>query len=478
MTDISERLRDPQFRKFVAERATEEDRRRFGPLLAAAADRAKRLSLQPKQQLAEDMSQQCDALLYGGAAGGGKSHWLLVHMAIQMLDFPGNRGVIFRRVFPSLLRSIIPRAKAMYVPHWANYNETNHQFTFHNGSILELGTLQRDSDVDNYQGAEYGVVAFEEVTEFLESQVDYFKTRLRAPVAGVRPHLIATTNPGGIGHKWVKKEWVKPPPEDVVGGSSKPFTVWEARPKGEEESETRCFIPATLDDNPLMNERDPRYRNKLKRIKNPKLRKAMENGDWDAIEEIEGALWEAQIIEDGRVYFLPTINRRIMAIDPADGEKTGDGFGVTVAALGENGHAYCEFNEEWSSTPAEMAAQAIQLYRDMGCSKIVIERNHGGKWIPALFRALDPNINVDTVWAGEGKITRAEPISALFYPSDERPALIHLVDNFKDLEDQMTTFTGKPGEPSPDGLDSFVWAMHELMLGIKKKKTKLRYRAR
>ena len=188
---------------------------------------------------------------------------------------------------------------------FATYNEVEHVFTFNNGSILELATLQYADSVDNFQGAEYGVEAFEEITEFLESQVDYFKTRLRAPVDGPEPHLIATTNPGGVGHKWVKKEWVKPDPDDVVGGSSRPMTVWKAKPKAREPPMTRAFVPATLDDNPALTERDPTYRNRLKAIKDPKKRKAYEQGDWDAIEEVEGALWTQKALDEGRRHRHP-----------------------------------------------------------------------------------------------------------------------------------------------------------------------------
>jgi hypothetical protein len=423
----------------------------------------KRLSLQPKQQLAEDLAKEADTLLFGGAAGGGKSHWLLCHMARQMLEYPGNRGVIFRRVFPSLNRTIIPRARALFAG-WGNYNKVEHTFYFDNGSILELATLQYEGDVDSYQGAEYGVIAFEEITEFTEEQVDYFKSRLRPPVEGPKPHMIATTNPGGIGHKWVKREWVRPLEGDVVEGKARPMEIWKARPKGAEPPMKRCFVPATLDDNPILTERDPRYRDRLRSIKDPRKRKAYEQGDWDAIEEIEGALWEYQALEEGRVHSLPTVNRRVMGIDPSDGDKESDGFGVTVGVLGEDNHGYIEWCEEWHQHPQKMAAKVIELYRDMHVDLIVIEKNHGGKWIPALLRTIDPTVNVDTVWASEGKRTRAEPVAALFHESDGFPALAHLVGVHPSLEDELTMYTGRPGEPSPDMLDSMVWCLTELML--------------
>lgn len=429
-----------------------------------------RLALQAKQQKAEDLSAECDALLYGGAAGGGKTHWLLCHMGRQMLEYPGNRGVIFRRVFPSLNRTIIPRARQLYKG-WATENKTEHIFYFHNGSILELGTLQYESSVENYQGAEYGVIAFEEITEFTEAQFDYFKSRLRPPVEGPKPHLIATTNPGGVGHKWVKKEWVKPPADDVLEGDASPMTVWRAAPKGLETPMTRCFVPATLQDNQILMERDPSYINKLRAITNAKKRKAYMSGDWDAIEEVEGALWTQRCLDEGRRREHPSVARRIIAIDPSSGTKAieeaakNDGFGVTVAVLGNDNHAYVTFNEEWHQPAHIMAKRVIELYHDERADKIVIERNHGGNWIPALFKTLDRNVYIDTVWASDGKRTRAEPAAALFYEQFGFPATAHLVGVHPELEEELTNFTGMPGEPSPDRLDSMVWAIWELLLG-------------
>ena len=87
--------------------------------------------------------------------------------------------------------------------------------------MLELGSLQYADSVTNYQGAEYGVIGFEEITKFLESQFDFMKSRLRDPVDGPRPHLVSTTNPNGVDHAWVKRRYVKPKLEDVAQGSQR-----------------------------------------------------------------------------------------------------------------------------------------------------------------------------------------------------------------------------------------------------------------
>lgn len=436
---------------------------------------APRARLQPKQETAEQLSEQSDELLYGGAAGGGKTEWLLFHCIAQCTEHAGNRVVIFRRVFPSLVRSIIPRAKAL-LRDKARFNELRHEFTFPNGSVLELATLQYSDTVLDYQGAEYGCVAFEEITEFLEAQVTFMLSRLRAPAAGIRPHMIATTNPGGVGHKWVKRRYVQPAIEDYDGAAPEPLQVWRPRPSPDSPTPlSRCFVPATLADNPALLERDPDYRSRIRMISKRGLRKALETGDWDAIDAVEGALWDGTLIDAGRVFKLPTTTMRSLAIDPSDGDETGDGFGISVQSLGVDSHGYVEHSDEWHMAPIDMAKGTIELYRDLQCGRVTIEKNHGGKWIPALLHRLDPTLNIKTVHAAEGKVTRAEPIAALFDEREGIGRLAHMFGHHPELEDELTTFTGKPGEPSPDRLDAMVWGLTDLML--EKAKPTLRYRA-
>src|SRR5690625_821548 len=162
--------------------------------------------LQPKQTLAQTLIEEVDELLYGGAAGGGKSFWLLAHAVAQMELYPNNRGIIFRRVMPSLKRSILPAAVALLYGK-ADHNKVDNTFTFPNGSVLEFGHLQHEDSVHTYQGAEYGFIGFEEVTEFQQSQWEFMSSRARAPADGIRPHMVATANPGGVGHRWVKRRW-------------------------------------------------------------------------------------------------------------------------------------------------------------------------------------------------------------------------------------------------------------------------------
>jgi Terminase large subunit, T4likevirus-type, N-terminal len=426
----------------------------------------------PKQALAEELSYRADELLFGGAAGPGKSEWLIEHCIGEMRRYPGNRGLILRRVYPSLRRTIIPRLHAKLAG-YARWNGVEHAWTFPNGSVLELGHAQYAHSVHDYQGAEYGVVAFEEVTEFLQSQYEYFLQRLRPPnlTLGIRPHIVSTTNPGNIGHAWVKRRFVKPEPVDIEPGeTAQPYRPWRpASTSANPDPGVRCFVPATMDDNPALMTRDPGYRGRVMSISNVGLRLALSLGDWDAIDAVEGALWKREWLDGGRVLEAPdTVIRRLVALDPSDGTeaKVGDEFGVWAGCLGADRTVYTEHSDGWILDPGEMAQRAVTLAREIEADGIVVEKNHGGAWVKATLLQVDRYVNVITTWASKGKVARAEPVASLFNPktNPQHPYRARLVGYHPELEAEMVTFVGAPGQASPNRLDAAVWGHHELVI--------------
>lgn len=439
---------------------------------------------QPKQALATELASRATETLYGGAAGGGKSEWLLWYAGQQMVLHPFNRGGIFRRVFPSLERTLIPRSKQMYPRLGGRYNAVQHTWTFSNGSVLEMGSLQYVDSVLDHQGTEYGFIGFEEVTEFEQYQIDYMIGRLRAPGPGIRPHMAATANPGGRGHRWAKRRWVKPKPDDYDGSQPPlPYEVWTPKPTKENpEPGSRVFVPATLADNPILESRDPGYRSRLRTLagSDKALLKAMEHGDWDAIDAVEGALWKQSDLDGGRVtkeWFRLNVQvaARVLAVDPSDGNEDGHGdeYGVAVMSLGMDGVGYVELTDGWRASPDMMARKTTTLAAQMGCDAIVVEKNHGGKWVKTLIQQKDRYAVVKTVWASEGKVTRARPVSGLFEYDGELgevglPYRVRMVgDTHEQFEEEATTFTGAPGEVSPNRMDAVVWAGTYLLLAPK-----------
>lgn len=433
----------------------------------------------PKQEMATRISKQVDEFLFGGAAGPGKTEWLIQDGIRNMEENPGNRGIIFRRVFPSLNRTIIPRLRLALPEGRAHFNKTEHTFYFPNGSVLETGSLQYEDDWRNYQGAEYGWMAFEEITEFLEVQYTSMLTRLRAPAEGIRPHAVATANPGGSGHRWVKRRWLRPKEEDLEPDAVPPAPgeIWSPRFDPAIHTEdapplTRAFLPGVWSDNPTLLERDPRYLSRLRQQSSAAMRRALEFGDWDAIDKIEGALWDAEDLDLGRIapdlYKRKVqIIRRVVGVDPDSGGENSDGYGIAVCARGADGAGYVEMSDEWRNLSVRtLARKTLNLAADVGADAIVLERNHGAKWLLEVFTQEDPYANILDVWASDGKRIRAEPIAALFETRDDMPIKHRgrIVGMQDELEEELTTHTFEKGSKSPNRLDAMVWAMTNLML--------------
>jgi predicted phage terminase large subunit-like protein len=156
---------------------------------------------------------------------------------------------------------------------------------------------------------------------------------------------------------------------------------------------------------------------------------------------------------------VPDLVRIVVAIDPAvtSGEDS-DETGIVGAARGADGRGYVLADASCRMPPAGWATRAIALYHDLRADLIVAEANNGGDLVSTVIRTIDPNVPVTLVHAARGKRTRAEPISMLY----EQGRVSH-VEPLPDLEDQMCSYTGEPGEDSPDRMDALVWALTDVM---------------
>jgi predicted phage terminase large subunit-like protein len=181
----------------------------------------------------------------------------------------------------------------------------------------------------------------------------------------------------------------------------------------------------------------------------------------ELLEDVPGALWTRDLIEDGRrsKTDLPSMTRIVVALDPAVTVSEGsDETGIVVAGLGVDGHGYVLEDASGKLTPIEWARRAVALYRKWGADRIVAEANQGGALVETTIRTVDRNVSLKAVHASRGKITRAEPIAAL-----AEQFRIHLAGSFPELEDQLCTFAAGSTD-SPDRLDALVWAFTELMV--------------
>jgi len=185
-------------------------------------------------------------------------------------------------------------------------------------------------------------------------------------------------------------------------------------------------------------------------------RQELEGHDLD---DSPGALWNRDQIDQFRIRKALDMVRIVVAVDPAvtSGEDS-DETGIVVVGKDEFGHAYVLEDCSVKGTPDEWGRAAVSALNRHHADRIVAEVNQGGDMVRYVLETIDKNIPVKMVRASRGKVSRAEPISALY-----EQGKVHHVGVFHKLEDQMCTW--EPGMPSPDRMDALVWGMTELMMG-------------
>jgi phage terminase large subunit-like protein len=180
-------------------------------------------------------------------------------------------------------------------------------------------------------------------------------------------------------------------------------------------------------------------------------------GEW--IEEVEGALWTWKMIQDAKPTSPPPAMRRIVvAIDPAaTSSANADETGIVAAGEGMDGRYHVLSDLTFRGTPREWADAAIKEYRRLRADRIVAEVNNGGEMVEATLRNIDPSCSYQAVHASRGKLVRAEPISSLY----EQGLVLHH-GQFRDLEEELMTYSGKDCQRSPNRMDALVWALSSL----------------
>jgi len=184
----------------------------------------------------------------------------------------------------------------------------------------------------------------------------------------------------------------------------------------------------------------------------------------EILEDVVGALWTHDTIEDSRVNHRPmNLTRVVVAVDPAvTSDPDSDETGIVVAGVGADRHVYVLADRSMKGTPSEWAHAAVAAYHRFSASRIVAEVNNGGDLVEATIRAVDPNVPYRKVHATRGKALRAEPVAALY----ER-GKVHHVRHLEQLETQLCSWTPVGSKKSPDRLDALVWAVTDLVLGEK-----------
>ncbi|MFA6335806.1 MAG: phage terminase large subunit [Bacteroidales bacterium] len=201
--------------------------------------------------------------LFGGQAGGGKSSTLLM-AALQYVSEPKYSALILRRSYAdlSLPGAIMDRANEWLRNTDAKWSEQTKTWKFPSGATLTFGYLEHENDKYRYQGAEFHFIAFDELTQFSETQYSYLFSRLRRlENSSVPLRIRAASNPGGVGHEWVKARFITPRPDDM-------------------KANNRFFIPASLDDNPFIDQ--AAYEESLEAL-DPITKAQLKDGNWDIV---------------------------------------------------------------------------------------------------------------------------------------------------------------------------------------------------
>jgi phage terminase large subunit-like protein len=185
--------------------------------------------------------------------------------------------------------------------------------------------------------------------------------------------------------------------------------------------------------------------------------------DAEILDDVIGALWSRDLLEQTRRATAPPMSRIVVAIDPSVSAGEGaDEAGIVVAGLGMDGHGYILADESGVMAPIEWARRAVQLYKFWGADRVLAEVNNGGLLVEAQVLAVNRNVAFKAVHASRAKITRAEPCAALFEQNR-----CHLVGTFPQLEDELCTFSGGSSN-SPGRLDAMVWGLTELQLNARR----------
>ena len=228
--------------------------------------RVRELPYKPFEKQDEFHSCKAKYRLFGGAAGPGKSKALLMEAIRQATKFPNVNTLLLRRTFPELEGSLLLYFRRD-VPRelYRSFNEAKHTVTWHNGSTTRFGYSQSENDIYQYQSGEYLFIGVDELTHFTLRQWQFLTSRNRCPVANTFPNMAGATNPGNIGHAWVKALFV----------DKQPAAGMDPR---EYDAADYAFIPARVSDNPIY-ANDASYLKTLEKLPDA-YRRAFLDGDW------------------------------------------------------------------------------------------------------------------------------------------------------------------------------------------------------
>lgn len=380
-------------------------------------------------------------VLYGGAAGGGKSIALLM-AALQYVDQPMYNAIIFRRTYADLA---LPGALMDVAFEWlsntdAKWQDKQKTWLFPSGASLSFGYLDTENTKYRYQGADFQFIGFDELTQFSESQYLYLFSRMRKNENNPIPlRMRAASNPGGRGHYWVRKRFILP----------------------KEPTPDRLFIPATLEDNPYLNKTE--YKKALGNL-DMTTKQQLLIGDWDITEK--GLMFDRDWINVIAPIDVPDAHEfdkivrawDLAATEPRRGNSDPD-YTVGVK-VGRKGEKYFILDiVRFRGTPKQTEDQILTTARvDGPLIEIFIEQDPGaaGKTVMEHFRTLLVGYTLTAQRLTGGKDTRAMPAS-----SAAQAGQVFATEQFW-LWDFLAELEKFPYGDHDDQVDAFATAVNAL----------------
>lgn len=390
--------------------------------------------------------------LIAGGARSGKTFLLTRAVVVRGLRGEASRHAILRfrgnAARSSIALDTLPKVMSVCFP---EVKLTEHRqdgfFELPNKSQIWIGGLDDKERVEKILGQEYATLYLNECSQIPYTSVVVARTRLAQQVEGLKQRAYYDLNPGGANH-WTNKEFGRY--VDPISGAA----------LSDPENYKRTFISPQENAENLSGE----FLDSLRNLPT-KQRKRFFDGEY--VDEIDGALWTIEMLDQHRADVLPDMKRIIIAIDPSgssgDEDSRSDEVGIIAAGVGVDGVGYILEDLSGRHGPSEWAGIAVSAYERWGADCIVAETNYGGAMVKEVIRAKGAHIPFREVKASRGKHVRAEPIATLYSQGKVRH-----YGRFSRLEDQLLAFSsaGYTGDRSPDRADAAVWAISDLFPSI------------
>lgn len=375
----------------------------------------------PTVKQARFLLHEGDEVFYGGAAGGGKSDALLM-AALQYVEFQNYAALLLRRTYADLALpgALMDRAWEWLAGTDAKAVDGGKSWEFPSGATLVFGYVDAEKDKFRYQSSEFQFVGFDELTHFTETQYTYLHSRLRRLEGSDIPiRMRSASNPGGIGHEWVKSRF-------ITGDLP--------------------FIPATLADNPHIDQEA--YMGALNKL-DLVTRSQLLEGDWDI--GIKGNIFRI----DWWRYFTewPPRHLVIQSWDTAFKKGQDNDYSVcTTWVIHENAY-YCIDLWRGRVEYPELRRIAIELYERWKPSKVLIEDKASGQ---SLIQELQRGTRIPLVpvRVDSDKTTRAHAASPLI--ESGRVYLPRGADWTEDLVRECSQFPNGAHDDIVDSITQFL----------------------